>query len=181
MNHHFTLTGSSLTYDLAGPLTTVGYLEVYNGGPDILYYGCATPKYTQAAPLIITAADVVSTSITTGSPIITLGRNAPSGLKQGMVIDDSAGIGASFPAATTVIAIRGNKITLSANSTSTDTDFTGSFYIPTLDTATNAIPIQSGETVRFTAADGSAIANKPIRFLAASGATCAARFRQVWN
>lgn len=176
MNYTIPLTGGGLTYDIDVPSTRVSALEVYNEGPDVLYYG-DVPQFTSSALLSVLASDYLSTAAVNGSSIITLGKDAPTKLVQGMILD-SGGLAACFPANATVHSVSGRKITMSDTASSSDDDVDGYFKCPDLATSTNAIPVQPGETVRFTAGYDNPTANRVIRLMAASGTTCAVRIRK---
>lgn len=176
MNHSISLTGSALTYDIDVPPTRISALEIYNEGPDILYYG-DVPKFTASKLLSIEATVYLSTEAVSGSPIITLGKDAPVALVQGMILV-AGGMGEVFPADTKVLSVAGRKITMSANATGSDAGVDCDFKCPDLETTTNAIPVNAGDTVRFSAGFDNPIANRVIRLLAASGTTCAVRIRK---
>lgn len=176
MNHAITLTGSDLSYDIDVPTLRRCALEVHNEGPGVLYYG-DIPKYSSGAPLTIAPADFVSTSCTTGSPVLTLGADAPASLVQGMILTFDGFVN-SFPVPTAVLSVSGRKVTLSEDALSDDTDLTAYFREPTLDT-TLGIPVQPGETVRFTGGYDNPTANRFVRLLAASGDTCTVRIRKA--
>ena len=176
MNWLETLTGSFLSYDVQGGITSDGSLEVYNEGPDVLYYG-DVPQFTSSAPLKILASEYDGTDCTSGSAVITLGKDAPPNLVQGMTIYTGGLMGGNFTSGDRILAVNGRRITMSANAAGTDADVDAWFIQPTLAT-TNAIPIAAGETVRFSSALGNMVAGRTLRFFAASGNTCAVHFRK---
>lgn len=166
MNFPVTLTGASLSFDLQSSLDRRLALEVYNEGPDTVYYGNVPAGDLTVSPYNYPA---------TANNNAFLEGGAVARLRQGMVLTGGTAL-AAYPAGTYIERIDGNIATLSEDATGSDDVATAIFSAPAIDEDTG-IPILAGETKMFTAAAGNLMNNRALRFIAASGATATLRFR----
>lgn len=168
MNHAISLASAG-TYDIDPETDALAFMVVYNEGPDNIYYGKKA-----AAAFIIEGAENEST-VTDTSPVVTFARPVGSQVKQGMAIS-----GSGIPGATTVLAVNGTSLTMSANATSTEVASDITFTPPTL-ASTNGIPILPEQKEYFSATHNNRFLQQGFRLLTATGETAVVRILKKPN
>lgn len=147
---------ASGTYDITSDTARITHLAITNNGPGIVYYGDIPPAALQFG---------TTASSTNASTTLTMGAaGATSAIQPGMAI---TGENSTITDGTTVLAVNGDKVTLSAAALDTATDLNPIFTAPAI-SATNGHPILLGETRFFTAGEIAAINQHGRRIVADS-------------
>lgn len=138
------------------PETGVTALEVYNDGPDTVYYGRVIPPIT----LVATTEN--------GSRVITV-SSATAALQQGMYVS-----GTGIAALSYITAVNGNRVTLNNNCTDDGTDVTIG-ATAALDSSTGQ-PLAANARVSFTAERFARFLDAGVSFYVYSGEQATLRF-----